>query len=211
MTRDHSRNGPLGLTAFSDDFAAQGPFRGVADVCFRGDPEPAGGDRANAFREDLGLIGPHEVNRTSGPTSRSLPPRNPGLASAASTRASRASELFSKSSRLDACEAETAVQTPLVAGFQGNSTLTNPLILAKHMPGTLAANGIEPVPVFRQLFKADVPQRLDGIAPAFSWKYFTIVSHSARRRLYMPSASRREVLESQTMIAGAGSPSGNRA
>jgi len=47
--------------------------------------------------------------------------------------------------------------------------------------------------------------------PRFSWKYVTTVSHSARRRLYIPSARRRDVFESQTMIAGPASPSGKRA
>ena len=41
-----------------------------------------------------------------------------------------------------------------------------------------------------------------------SRKWETTSSHSARRRLYIPSASRLEVLESQTTIAGAGVPSG---
>ena len=40
------------------------------------------------------------------PAPESLPPRKPGAASAASIRASSAGELFSKSSRLEACEAD---------------------------------------------------------------------------------------------------------
>src|SRR5262249_18701099 len=40
------------------------------------------------------------------PAPESLPPRKPGEDSADAIRASRAGELFSKSSRLDACEAD---------------------------------------------------------------------------------------------------------
>ena len=40
------------------------------------------------------------------PAPESLPPRKPGADSAASISASRARELFSKSSRLEACDAD---------------------------------------------------------------------------------------------------------
>src|SRR5271166_5844379 len=50
-----------------DDFPTQCAFRGVADVDFRSDAKLAGVKGSNAFREGLGLIDAHQVDRASGP------------------------------------------------------------------------------------------------------------------------------------------------
>ena len=73
--------------------------------------QPASGPSAvslgNGRREGVGAVGRDEVDGAAGPAApESLPPRKPGDDSAASIRASRAGELFSKSSRLEACEAD---------------------------------------------------------------------------------------------------------
>ena len=96
-----------------------------------------------------------------------------------------------------------------VAAAERLGPLPDPLVLGQDVPRPPAADRVEVVPGAvrgrraRHRGASGRPRR-----PRRVWKKATTRSHSARRRLYIPSASRREVFESQTTIAGAGSPSG---
>ena len=101
------------------------------------------------------------------PAPESLAPRKPGLASAASTSASRACELFSKSSRLEAWEAETRRPNfNRSSALEQTGALPHPIVFSKHMPGALAADRIKPIPMTGQILKAHVAERPDDIGPA---------------------------------------------
>ncbi len=105
------------------------------------------------------------------PVPESLPPRNPGLASAASTSASSASRTVLEVVAAGSVRRRNqAAEFLKVAGSQGDSPLANPLVLAQHVPGALAAHGIKPVPVLLQICQADIAQRLTASAPRFVWK-----------------------------------------
>src|SRR5271157_2434609 len=153
-----SRNGRSSPS--SRKIAAQDPFRSVADVDFRSDAKLAGVNGSNAFREGFGLIDTHQIDRASGP---------------ARAREFASEEPRTGLGRLDKCVEglgavlevvaaggvggrNEAAEFRQVAGSQGNSTLANPLVLGEHVTGALAADGIERVPVFRQLLEADVAQ-----------------------------------------------------
>ena len=123
---------------------------------------------ANALREGLGLIGTHEIDRASGPArAGELASQEPwaclGGLDEGVEGLGAVLEVVAAGGMGGGNEASEFHQ---VAGSQGNGTLANPLVLGEHVPGSLAADGIEPVPVFRQLLEADVAQRLDGIGPA---------------------------------------------
>ena len=146
------------------------------------------------------------------PAPESLPPRKPGAASAASIRASSAGELFSKSSRLEACEADISRPNAAMSPrLQGLDPLAHPLVLAQDVPGPLAADRVEVAPSRPRAARARATRagtRRDGESGRGT------PPRRARTRpacwSYIPSASRREVFESHTTIAGAGVPSGSR-
>src|SRR5208283_615562 len=144
----NGRNSPI-----SRQFSAEGPFRGVADVDFRSDAKLAGVNGANALREGRGLIDTHQVDRASGPArARELASQEPWACLGGLDKCVEGlGAVFELVAAGGVGGRNESAEFHQVAGSQGNSTLANPLVLGEHVPGALAADGIEPVPVFRQL------------------------------------------------------------
>ena len=95
---------PSGTMLRAGEVATECSVGGVTDVDFGGDPVASVIRRTASAKWPAGMMDRDQVHRRAArPTrSESLPPRNPGAAAAASTSEFRASELFSKSSRLEA-------------------------------------------------------------------------------------------------------------
>ena len=142
------------------------------------------------------------------PAPESLPPRKPGAFSAASIRASSARRaVFEVVAAGRVRRRHQPAERSDIATLQGLDALAHPLILAQDVPGPLSADRVEVAPSRPRAARASArragthlggesgpgrPPRRVRTRPAF-WSY-------------MPSASRREVLESHTTIAGAGGP-----
>ena len=123
------------------------PVRGVADVDVGDDAGPAGIAGPDGVGEVAGAVGADEVHGAAGPArAESLPPRKPGDSSAEAIRASSAGELFPKSSRLEACEADIGPEGRDIPAPQGLGPPHDPLILRQDVPRPQAADGIEIVP-----------------------------------------------------------------
>ena len=166
--------------------------------------------RATALGEIIGVLGAHQVDRAPGPAApRELAPQEAGGCSAASIRASSSVELFSKSSRLDACEADISRPNATTRCVFRAST---PWRTRSFSLRTWRARFYRPGrdgPIRLRAGRAS-PRRAGtrGGGGSFAEEVRDSVALRAPWS-YMPSASRREVLESHTTIAGAGLPSGS--
>ena len=120
----------------------------------RGPRRRCGNSCADGLREVVGDLGSHQVDRAAGPAApESLPPRKPGADSADSIRASSAGELFSKSSRLDACEADISrPNAPMSPTFRASTPEAHALVFAQYVPGPFSPDRVELVPFGLELF-----------------------------------------------------------
>ena len=146
------------------------------------------------------------------PAPESLPPRKPGAVSAISIRRSSAIELFSKSSRLDRWEAD--ISRPNAADIVWISEPRPPASLAhsrsRRGGPACVRSGSRCSHSDSSWSRGTQESRNSPRCGIRSRKAAATRSHSARLRSYIPSASRRDVPESHTTIAGAGLPSGRR-
>ena len=143
------------------------------------------------------------------PAPESFPPRKPGAASAASIRASSAGELFSKSSRLEACEADISRPNATTSpDFSASTPARTRSFSLRTCRARLRPTGRGGSQSASSCSSGTHESRNSPRWGIRSRNAATTRSHSARLWSYIPSARRREVLESHTTIAGAGLPRG---
>ena len=194
--------------------AAQGPFRGMANVDLRSDAELAAVQGANALRKGIGLIGTHQVDGAAGPArARKLASQESGTCLGGfDQRVECLRAVLEVVAAGSVGGRNQAAEFNEVAGSQRNDTLANPLVLAEDVPGALAAQRDQACPsVPSASSRLTSRNECTASAPRLCLKVGHDCLALGAAAIVHAVGQAARVFESQTMIAGPGSPSGKRA